>query len=54
MDRKRNAWVEHVRAYAKKNGTPYACAVASARCKQEYDIKKSKKSKKEKKEKTME
>lgn len=31
-----NAWVEHVRAYAKANGLSYACAMTTEGCKSSY------------------
>ena len=34
--RKPNAWVEHVRSFALKNGLSYSCALSDPRCKASY------------------
>ncbi len=31
-----NAWVEHVRDWAKRNKLSYACSVGKPKCRQEY------------------
>jgi len=31
-----NAWVEHVRKYAKDNGLSYGCAMSTPACKESY------------------
>ena len=41
-----NAWVEHVRNFAKKNGISYGCAVSNADCKSSYHKQKARNAKK--------
>ena len=41
-----NAWVEHVRNFAKKNGISYGCAVSNADCKASYHKQKARNAKK--------
>ena len=41
-----NAWVEHVRNFAKKNGISYGCAVSNAECKASYHKQKARNAKK--------
>lgn len=31
-----NKWVEHIRAFAKKNGLTYGCALSDPKCKSSY------------------
>jgi hypothetical protein len=31
-----NKWVEHIRAFAKKNGQSYGCALSDPKCKSSY------------------
>ena len=41
-----NAWIEHIRAFAKRNDITYSCAVGDTRCKEEYYKQKSRNAKK--------
>jgi hypothetical protein len=41
-----NAWVEHVRKFASKNGMAYGCAVSDAECKASYHRQKARNAKK--------
>ena len=41
-----NAWIEHIRAFSKRNDITYSCAVGDARCKEEYYKQKSRNAKK--------
>lgn len=45
-----NAWVEHVKEFARIKGIPYGCAISDPECKKSYDKpKKAKKPRKSKK-----